>query len=89
MQKFPIGIQSFKEIRTENYLYIDKTLQVETLLNGSEKYVFLSRPRRFGKSLLVDTMKHLFWGDKYLFDGLYINSPLRILALGRIACHCA
>jgi hypothetical protein len=74
MQKFPIGIQSFKEIRTKNYLYIDKTLQVETLLNSSEKYVFLSRPRRFGKSLLVDTIKHLFFGDKDLFDGLYIQS---------------
>lgn len=74
MQKFPIGIQSFKEIRTKNYLYIDKTLQVETLLNSSEKYVFLSRPRRFGKSLLVDTLKHLYRGDKDLFDGLYIQS---------------
>ncbi len=74
MQKFPIGIQSFKEIRTENYLYIDKTMQVERLLNLGEKYVFLSRPRRFGKSLLVNTIKHLYWADKDLFDGLYIQS---------------
>lgn len=74
MQKFPIGIQSFKEIRTKNYLYIDKTLQVERLLNVGEKYIFLSRPRRFGKSLLVNSIKHLYWGDKDLFDGLYIQS---------------
>jgi hypothetical protein len=74
MQKFPIGIQSFKEIRTENYLYIDKTLQIERLLNVGEKYIFLSRPRRFGKSLLVNTIKHLYWNDKDLFDGLYIQS---------------
>ena len=74
MQKFPIGIQSFKEIREENYLYIDKTLQIETLLNRGEKYVFLSRPRRFGKSLVVNTINHLYKGDKHLFDGLYIQS---------------
>ena len=74
MQKLPIGIQSFKEIREENYFYIDKTQQVETLLNSSEKYLFLSRPRRFGKSLLVQTLNHLFLGDKDLFDGLYIQS---------------
>ena len=74
MQKFPIGIQSFLEIRENNLLYIDKTRQVERLITVGEKYMFLSRPRRFGKSLLVDTLKYLYKGDKALFDGLYIQS---------------
>lgn len=68
----PIGIQSFKEIRTNNYLYIDKTGQIFNLIESGKVY-FLSRPRRFGKSLLVSTMDAFFSGKKELFSGLKIE----------------
>ncbi len=68
-QALPIGIQSFAEIRSGNYLYIDKTDLAADLISRY-KYVFLSRPRRFGKSLLVDTLAHLFSGEQKLFQGL-------------------
>jgi len=68
--KLPIGISTFKEIR-EDYVYVDKTKYIMELINN-HKYVFLSRPRRFGKSLLCDTLKELFEGNKELFNGLYI-----------------
>ncbi|BAI80371.1 conserved hypothetical protein [Deferribacter desulfuricans SSM1] len=71
MKKLPIGIQSFKEIRTENYYYVDKTHFVERLV-GVGKYFFLSRPRRFGKSLFLDTLKEAFSGNRELFKGLYL-----------------
>ncbi|MBL0708185.1 MAG: AAA family ATPase, partial [Sulfurimonas sp.] len=73
MPKLPIGIQTFSEIRDkkENYLYIDKTDIAYELLNGS-KYIFLSRPRRFGKSLFMDTIQEIFQGNKELFEGLAI-----------------
>ncbi len=65
----PIGIQSFAKIRSENCLYVDKTdLAVDLIKRYS--CVFLSRPRRFGKSLLVDTLAHLFSGEQKLFQGL-------------------
>jgi len=70
-KKLPIGIQTFSEIRTENYYYADKTdfcLKLAT----QGKYYFLSRPRRFGKSLLIDTIGELFAGNQPLFEGLYI-----------------
>jgi len=71
MKKLPIGIQTFKEIIKDNYLYIDKTdLALELIEN--HKYIFLSRPRRFGKSLFVDTLKNIFEGNRYLFKGLHI-----------------
>ncbi|GAB4198797.1 MAG: ATP-binding protein [Bacteroidia bacterium] len=71
MKRLPIGIQNFEKIRTENYIYVDKTRHVLNLIqNGG--YYFLSRPRRFGKSLLVDTLKCLFEGKKHLFNELYI-----------------
>jgi len=69
--KLPIGIQTFEKIRNEDYIYIDKTEEIYNLIN-SYTYAFLSRPRRFGKSLLLDTMKCLFEGKKELFKGLYI-----------------
>ncbi|MDE6338691.1 MAG: ATP-binding protein [Muribaculaceae bacterium] len=69
--KYPIGIQTFSEIITENYLYVDKTELIHTLVNES-KYVFLSRPRRFGKSLLVSTLEAYFSGKSDLFHGLQI-----------------
>jgi hypothetical protein len=71
LKKLPIGIETFSEIREEDYLYIDKTNQIKQMLDEG-KYYFLSRPRRFGKSMLVSTMQSLFEGHKELFDGLYI-----------------
>ena len=72
LKKLPIGIQTFREIREENYLYIDKTDQL-LLLVDSGKYYFLARPRRFGKSLLISTLQALFEGHKELFEGLAIH----------------
>lgn len=71
MKKLPIGIQSFSELRNGGYLYIDKTEQIFQLANQG-KYYFLSRPRRFGKSLLVSTLSELFKGNKSLFEDLWI-----------------
>jgi len=73
MKKLPIGIQSFEEIRTENYYYVDKTPFVKKLVDEG-KYYFLSRPRRFGKSLFLDTLKQAFLGKKELFTGLYLEN---------------
>jgi len=72
MKKLPIGIQSFVEIRTENYYYADKTPFVKKL-SDSGKYFFLSRPRRFGKSLFLDTLHQAFSGKRELFEGLYLQ----------------
>ncbi len=69
-QRYPIGIQTFSELREGGYLYVDKTDLVHQIANGNAKYVFLSRPRRFGKSLLVSTLKAYFEGRKELFEGL-------------------
>ena len=69
--RYPIGIQTFDEIRNGGYVYVDKTAQMFRLVEGS-KYYFLSRPRRFGKSLLLSTLKAYFLGKKSLFDGLAI-----------------
>ena len=67
--KFPIGIQTFSEIREGGYLYVDKTGYVHRLAHQF-KFVFLSRPRRFGKSLLLSTMRSYFEGRRDLFEGL-------------------
>jgi Predicted AAA-ATPase/PD-(D/E)XK nuclease superfamily len=71
-QKYPIGIQSFDKLREENFLYIDKTPYLHDLVN-SAGYYFLSRPRRFGKSLFVNTIEALFQGKRDLFKGLFIE----------------
>ena len=71
LKKLPIGIQTFEEIITNNYLYIDKTDIAYNLID-SYKYAFLSRPRRFGKSLFLDTLQNIFEGNKELFKGLAI-----------------
>nr|MCU0339486.1 AAA family ATPase [Spirosomataceae bacterium] len=71
-QKYPIGIQDFGEIRDGGYLYVDKTEFVHKLVTQS-KYYFLSRPRRFGKSLLISTFECLFLAKKELFKGLFIE----------------
>lgn len=69
--KYPIGIQSFSEVRNGGYVYVDKTMYVRELID-SGKYYFLSRPRRFGKSLLLSTIEAYFKGLKELFEGLAI-----------------
>ena len=71
-RKLPIGIQNFRQIREEGYYYADKTGHIGRLLNDG-KHFFLSRPRRFGKSLLLDTIKELFEGSEELFRGLAIH----------------
>lgn len=71
-RKLPAGIQSFKTIREEGYLYVDKTDIVCYLVNRGKKFSYLSRPRRFGKSILVDTLQMYLEGRKDLFDGLKI-----------------
>ena len=68
----PVGIQSFEEIRKGGYLYVDKTDIIWQLANRGKKYNYLSRPRRFGKSVLVDTLESYFMGKKELFEGLKI-----------------
>lgn len=71
MARYPIGIQDFKTIREEGFLYVDKTPFIDILVKGS-KYYFLSRPRRFGKSLFVSTLENFFSGNKELFRGLSV-----------------
>ena len=71
-RRLPVGIQSFEKIRKENYLYVDKTDLVWSLANNGNTYNYLSRPRRFGKSVLVDTLQAYFEGRKELFEGLKI-----------------
>ncbi len=70
---FPIGIQTFEKIREQNAIYVDKTDLVYRLVKGGN-YYFLSRPRRFGKSLLISTLKAYFEGRKDLFEGLAITN---------------
>jgi len=71
LKKLPIGISTLKTILEENYLYIDKTHLAQELIEDGQ-YYFLSRPRRFGKSLFLDTLKTVFSGDKEIFKGLHI-----------------
>lgn len=73
LHKLPIGIQNFEKIRRDGYLYIDKTQAIHQLINTG-CYYFLSRPRRFGKSLLLSTIKAYFEGKRELFKGLAIDS---------------
>lgn len=71
IRKYPIGIQTFSEIIKNGYVYVDKTELVWQLAHYA-KYIFLSRPRRFGKSLLTTTLDSYFRGEKELFEGLKI-----------------
>ena len=71
--KYPIGIQDFEKLRSEGYLYVDKTEIIYRLVNNGP-YIFISRPRRFGKSLLLSTIKAYLEGKKELFEGLAIES---------------
>ena len=70
---YPIGIQTFSEIRNKSYLYIDKTEYVYRMTHSASKYMFLGRPRRFGKSLLTSTLEAYFQGRKDLFKGLAVE----------------
>ena len=72
LKPLPVGIQTFSEVINRNCLYVDKTAYIQKMLELS-KYIFLSRPRRFGKSLLVSTLQSYFEGRKDLFKGLYIE----------------
>ena len=77
-RKLPIGIQTFRTIREENCYYVDKTAYLHRLAEGGKHY-FLSRPRRFGKSLFLDTCKELFEGNEALFEGLDIHPLLGLV----------
>jgi hypothetical protein len=72
LQKLPIGEQSFAKIRKEEFLYVDKTAHIHRLITA-QSYVFLSRPRRFGKSLTLSTIDALFSGHRHLFEGLWVE----------------
>lgn len=70
--KYPIGIQTFEQIIMDGYIYVDKTDLIYSLVTRGKIY-FLSRPRRFGKSLLLSTLENYFQGRKDLFEGLKIS----------------
>ena len=72
IRKYPVGIQNFEDLRKEGYCYVDKTELMYQLVQ-SGKYYFLSRPRRFGKSLLLSTIQAYFEGKKELFHGLAVG----------------
>ncbi|MCP4217032.1 MAG: AAA family ATPase [bacterium] len=76
MKKLPIGIQTFEKIISGDYLYVDKTRDIHRLISGGGQYYLLSRPRRFGKSLLISTLKEFFSGNKELFKGLWIYDQI-------------
>lgn len=71
-RRLPEGIQSFELIRRDGYVYVDKTDLVWELANNGSMFNYLSRPRRFGKSVLIDTLECYFRGKKELFEGLKI-----------------
>jgi hypothetical protein len=75
MQKLPIGIQSFARLREDGYLYVDKTELIHQLMNLAP-FVFLARPRRFGKSLLTTTLQEIYRGNRALFHGLWIEDKI-------------
>lgn len=72
-QIYPIGQQDFKVLREEDALYIDKTPFVEKIVRSKSRYYFLARPRRFGKSLFLSTLRYFFEGERRLFKGLYVD----------------
>lgn len=71
-QRYPVGQQSFEQVRKGGYLYVDKSIYIEKLVEASQFY-FLSRPRRFGKSLFLDMLRCFFEGKRELFKGLYAD----------------
>ena len=79
LRELPIGIQSFEKLRERELLYVDKTQYIVPLLRGGGIY-FLSRPRRFGKSLFLSTLQAYFEGNKTLFEGLSLEQAEPALA---------
>ena len=75
MKRLPLGVQDFRRLREDDLLYVDKTQDIYRLIQ-SGYYYFLSRPRRFGKSLLISTLQELFLGHKELFQGLWIEDKI-------------
>ena len=73
-RKYPVGMQTFDKIREGNYVYIDKTKYIAKMMENGSQYLFLSRPRRFGKSLFVSTLKAYFEGRKELFEWKIIEA---------------
>ena len=73
IRKYPVGMQTFAEIREKKYVYVDKTKYIVEFLKQGSKYVFLSRPRRFGKSLFVSTLHAYYEGRRDLFEGLALG----------------
>ena len=74
LRRYPVGVQDFEKLRTEGFVYVDKTECIYDLTNHYGDAIFLGRPRRFGKSLLCSTLKYYFLGRKDLFEGLAIDS---------------
>ena len=72
--KYAIGNQDFKSLREDGCVYIDKTSYIDKIINSGTKFYFLARPRRFGKSLFLSTLKNFFEGRRELFYGLAIDS---------------
>lgn len=94
--KYPLGIQTFAHIREDDYVYVDKTQLIYELITTGKSF-FLSRPRRFGKSLLISTLESLFCGDKALFEGLAIGKtnydfsayPVVLFEFTKVVTHSA
>lgn len=80
-RKLPISVQSFKVLRNDHYIYVDKTAYIAQLLQSGRIY-FLSRPQRFGKSLFLSTLAAYFFGQKELFKGLYLEKAEEEQAVG-------
>lgn len=76
MKNLPVGIQTFRDMIEKDYLYVDKTKQIYDLFAKGGRYYFLSRPRRFGKSLLISTLAEIFSGNRSLFKGLWIHDRI-------------
>lgn len=73
MVKYPIGEQDFKSLREMGCLYVDKTMYIDRFVSMGQKYYFLARPRRFGKSLFLSVLQYFFEGRRKLFEGLFID----------------
>ncbi|RKZ92755.1 MAG: hypothetical protein DRR19_03315 [Candidatus Parabeggiatoa sp. nov. 1] len=93
VKKLPLGIQTFSKMIKDDCLYVDKTRHIAELIQAGD-YLFLSRPRRFGKSLLVSTLAEIFAGNKAIFQGLYIydkiewqSYPVILIDFNRISHH--
>ena len=77
MKNLPLGIQTFRDFIELDYIYVDKTKAIHDLFARGGKYYFLSRPRRFGKSVLISTLAEIFSGNKELFKGLWIYDQIQ------------